>query len=222
MTDIGFWGLSEHLSVVDAALLIAGIDPSEVREYVLEEREMNRPDGFTGVFESLKTAIQNGSLEATIRCDVNYECGSFYTECDITEFISKDEKRHTVIVKEIPNWRETTIPVDILKAWLNNRGVNSGFFFPQNNESKPGYIDSTAPYYSPKLHAAIRAWEAVSASPDYANNKKTPKQNIIHWLKANAEELDLLNEDNTLKVTPIETEIAPVANWQPGGAKELS
>ncbi|MBN4055564.1 hypothetical protein JYU12_02345 [bacterium AH-315-K03] len=221
MTDIGFWRLSEHLSVVDAALLIIEVDPSEIRDNVLTYSEENRPNGFTSVFESLKSAIQNGSLQATIRRDTDYEHGAFFTECDVTEFISIDQKRNTVIVKESPNWRETTIPVDILKAWLNSREFNSGFFFQQNDEPKPSYLDPNTPCYSLKLHAAILAWEAVSTCPNYSKNKKTPKQNIIHWLKENAKKLGLTNENGGLKITPIENEIALVSNWQHGGVKEL-
>ncbi len=102
------------------------------------------------------------------------------------------------------------VQVESLKEWLVSRGFRQGFFFPERTET-PDYLDPGNPRYAPKLAAAVRAWQAVT---DPAG--RHPKQALTKWLRENAAEFDLTDDEGKPNETGIE-ETAKVANWQPGG-----
>jgi len=72
--------------------------------------------------------------------------------------------------------------VEDLKVWLKGRGVKTGFFFPQAQDT-PDFLYQSHKNYAPKLAAAIRAWQAVNADPDLMKGK-TVKQALLKWLNS--------------------------------------
>ena len=113
-------------------------------------------------------------------------------------------------------WESTMVSVDDLRIWLKKRGLKNGFFFP-DAPAGPDYLNPEHPNYSPKLAAAVRAWEAVTSESRYKDNGKTPKQNIINWLHKNADNYNLRNDDGSPNKNAIEHQIAKVANWKDAG-----
>ena len=115
-----------------------------------------------------------------------------------------------VIVPD-PDWNMTTVEVENLKIWLRSRGFTSGFFFPNEEAGRPGYLDPKNPRYPPKLAAAVSAWIAVEDP-----HGRSPKQSLDRWLREHAAEFGLTDDDGNPVNTAME-ECSKVANWQPGG-----
>jgi hypothetical protein len=188
-----YWRLCDELSVMQAALLVAGEDPSQ--NGYAENWEMHkRPIGY----EAAKTAISNalrksrieGKLIPIYETDINGNfCGEIPESLDV---------------------KESRVDVDSLRAWLRSRGIQSGFFFPTTTDT-PDYLDPSNPRYAPKLAAATRAWQAVTDP-----GKLSPKQALSKWLREHAAEFGLSDDEGKPNETGIE-EVAKVANWQPGG-----
>ena len=77
----------------------------------------------------------------------------------------------------------------------------------------PDYLDPDHPCYSPKLAAAIHAWEACNKTP-----KASAKSALKKWLKEHAANYGLLNSDGSINESGVD-ETAKTANWNPlGGA----
>jgi len=150
MDALDYWRLCDELSVVQAALLIAGEDPSGTQDYIDQWRAENRPEGYTAAKAALVNAIRGKRLRANI---AEYE--------DFAE----------------PNWHLTTISVEDLRVWLRSRGINTGFFFPEP-QADPDYLSQFHDNYSPKLAAAIEAWKAVSGD-DQLRRGKSVKQAMV-------------------------------------------
>lgn len=187
MESLDYWRLCDEVSVVQAALLILGDDPTD-KQYSVEKNTKSRPKGYEAARAALTHAILGGSLNATQR----YELGE-YTPC----------------------WHSTTVKVDELRDWLVSRGFRSGFFFPDVSEETPDYLSGSSPYYAPKLAAAVNAWLHVTKNLALLNGK-TPKQAIEKWLREHAVTYGLTKEDGSPNEQGIE-DIAKVANWKPTG-----
>ncbi len=69
MEKMDYWRLCDELSVVQAALLIVGVDPGEIT-YVMTWQEHERPEKFSAALAALSHAIPGGRLSATIRTAV--------------------------------------------------------------------------------------------------------------------------------------------------------
>src|SRR5580698_4103226 len=67
METLDYWRLCDELSVIQAALLIVGVDPATNQEWILEWEPHKRPDGFEASFAALKHAILAGRLHAAVR-----------------------------------------------------------------------------------------------------------------------------------------------------------
>jgi hypothetical protein len=78
----------------------------------------------------------------------------------------------------------------------------------------PPYLDPSHPRYSPKLAAAVRAWEAVSGD-DAATQGISVKKALETWLRLNAQKYGLVNagKPNEYGIA----EVAKVANWSTKG-----
>ena len=109
-----------------------------------------------------------------------------------------------------PNWHHSTVMVDDLREWLRGRGISSGFFFPEP-ETQRDYLDRKHERYAPKLAAAVSAWENAKVT-----SGKSPKSQLLKWLREHAAEFGLTDEEGNQNQQGIE-EVAKVANWQPGG-----
>ena len=209
MEGIDYWRLCDEFSVVQAALLIAGQEDPGIWEGVLNDKEQDRPKYFTAAFTALKNAILGGRLPATIRRKA-WERGWTETPWDEWEIengteqpgdgekitdnfgifpdqepIPEEAKNlRDIIYRTEPDWYLTTILESDLKEWLKSRGIKTGFFFPQADDT-PDFLDKNHEHYAPKLAAAIKAWQAVNEEPDLLASK-TPKKALIIWLRNNA------------------------------------
>jgi hypothetical protein len=199
MEGFDLWRLCDELSVVQAALLVAGADPSCDAEYVESWEVEQRPLGY----EAAKTAIGNALRRATIKGQLtpNYEYDINGNSCGV--------------VAGSIDLGKSRVDVQSLRSWLSDRGLRTGFFFPQP-VVVGDYLDPKHPRYAPKLAAAVLAWLAVGSEPALVG--KTPKQALTKWLREHAPRFGMTDEEGKPNETGIE-EAAKVANWQlTGGA----
>jgi hypothetical protein len=228
MGKMDYWRLCDELSVVQAALLVVGIDPEEY-PYVMDWEEHKRPENFSATFAALSHAILGDRLPAKIRRKA-YEKGweelvSGKTPTKKIDVFSDQKelpgkgyasKPRGVLYHAEPDWQKTSILVEDLKVWLKGRGGKTGFFFPQATDT-PDFLDQSHKNYAPKLAAAIRAWQAVNADPSLMKGR-TVKQALQKWLRKNADQFGLTKDDGNPNEQGIE-EIAKISNWATmGGA----
>ncbi|WP_288901644.1 hypothetical protein [uncultured Sneathiella sp.] len=197
MEFFDYWRLCDDLSIVQAALLIVGEDPSSVHWFVEGLDVDKRPFGY----EAAKTALINALKKETIE---GYLC--FQHEHDINGNVVGDGDEVDISA--------SLISVESLKVFLKARGIKSGFFFPESNDRR-NYLDPTNSCYAPKLAAAVAVWENVS-SDETRLSGKTPKQAIEKWLREHANEFGLTGTDGNPVAAAIE-QISKVTNWKPEG-----
>lgn len=202
MEGLDYWRLCEELSIIQAALLIAGEDPADSAVYVEGWEPHDVPKGY----DAAKTAISSALIKGSIK-------GNFIPNFDT------DSNGNTLgPIDGSIDVEKSSIEVDSLRDWLRIRGFTSGFFFPTASAT-PSFLDSNNPHYSPKLAAAVRAWEAITTDPTYLDNGKHVKQNLESWLTAHAAAYDLVKPDGDINNDAIKNQIAKVANWkEKGGA----
>jgi hypothetical protein len=156
MDSLDYWRLCDELSVIQAALLTAGCDPSSDHGYVESWDLEKRPPGY----EAAKTAISNalrrgaiiGRLVPIYEHDINGNaCGAIEDSVDLVS---------------------SRIEVDSLREWLAGRGFKTGFFFPKECDFG-NYLDPRHPRYAPKLAAAVLAWRATENESSISG--KSPK-----------------------------------------------
>lgn len=159
-----------------------------------------KPPGFEPVIIALEHALAAGRIDGHILDDMD----GTHPRID----------RHS-----------STIEVESLKKWLLSKGVTSGYFFAGSHFNTPGYLTASHPRYSPRLAAAIKAWEAMEDSELYSG--RAPKTAMEEWLRARYKELRLLHDkddpQDRFRAGEINksaiTEAAKVANWlTEGGA----
>ncbi len=189
--DLDYWRLCDELSISEAALLLAGHSPGKF-PYVEDWETHKRPHGYEASKTAITNALRGGRIKGT-------------TEPANWHDINGNPE-------PIPNsvGLSSRVEVASLKEWLTGRGLRRGFFFPEQTETTD-YLDPSNSRYAPKLAAAVRAWQAVTDPVG-----KHPKQALAKWLRENAAEFDLTDEEGKPNETGIE-EAAKVANWQPGG-----
>ena len=188
MEDLDCWQLCHQLSVIQAALLFTGENPSTTEPFVERLAPDKRPCGY----EPIKAAISNALRDGVIEGDY------------ITLSEDSDGVAGTIDI------RRSIVEVESLREWLSSRGFRNGFFFLPK-EGAPDYLDPSNPRYAPKLAAAIRAWQAVTDSV-----RKHPKQALKSWLAEHAAEFGLTHKEGNVNEEGIE-QVAKVANWRPGG-----
>ena len=191
---LNLWRLCDELTIVQAALLIAGRDPGGTDGYVEAWDMHNRPLGYEAAKHALANALRRtaivGHQVPKFDYDINGSQGqAIEGSIDVTE---------------------SRVDVQSLKTWMMSRGVKSGFFFP-TTASAPDYLDANHPRYAPKLAASVRAWLSVEDPKG-----KTPKSALMKWLREHGAVFGLSDEEGKPNELGIE-ECAKVANWQPGG-----
>jgi hypothetical protein len=189
MDSLDYWRLCDELSVVQAALLIVGKDPSEIQDAIDSQPPADIPVGYSAAKSALINAIRRKQLRANI--------------------VRQGDVRGSEDFPTGPDWYYTTVNVDELKLWLSSRGVGSGFFFPVAKRG-PDYLLTDHPSYSPKLAAATYAWMAISADSELRRGKSV-KQALAAWLRQHANEFGLTKEDGNPNEQGIE-EVAKIAN----------
>ncbi|MDP2519028.1 hypothetical protein Q8W33_10670 [Shimia thalassica] len=117
-------------------------------------------------------------------------------------------ERFLYICKE-PNWEQTTIDIDALKAWLKRRGVFPEFFFRAENIE--GFRNREHARYTPKLACAVAAWENVTRP----GKNNSVKQTLQDWAQSNGVNFGL--GDSGVVSPTAAAEIAKIANWDTKG-----
>lgn len=199
MEDLDYWHWCEDLSILEAALLCVGIDPSsEIGSNCMNWAPSERPRGFeaakTAIFNAFSRNLIEGLVVPEHDTDIN---GNSYALSDTVSLHSK-------------------VNVESLCKWLANKSIKPEFFFPSATDA-PDFLDTKHPHYSSKLAAAISAWQAVSNDTTYKNNGKTTKQNLINWLTSHAAEFNLIKDDGEININAIENQVSIVANWDTSG-----
>jgi hypothetical protein len=62
MEGLDYWRLCDELSVIQAALLIAGCDPSPAADYVEGWAPENKPVGYEAAKTAISNALQRGVI----------------------------------------------------------------------------------------------------------------------------------------------------------------
>ena len=194
MESLDYWRLCEEITVVQAALLLIGKDPSGENHDVENWKVPDRPAGFEAAKTAIGYALMVGKIQGKLMPLFEYDINGNATE----------EIENTI------DHKNSIVSIDSLKQWLSSRGIRTGFFFPTATEA-PDYLFPNHPRYAPKLAAAVQAWLAVTDSKG-----KTPKQALEKWLREHAAEFGLSDDEGKPNETGI-NEVAKVANWQPGG-----
>ena len=208
MDAISSWRLCDEFTIIQAALLIAGHDPSSDQYYVENWDAEKRPGGYEGAKAGLLNAIQTGKLKAKV----------VYIKEIVQKYIDEGNEYYSTISVandlDYPDISKTVIEIQDLGKFLKDRGIRDGFF-SEIDRLKTTTMDASSTCYAPKLAAAIRAWTEVSSRPELLH-KKSPKQALEKWLREHASEFGLTNKDGNPNEQGIE-EISKVANWKPAG-----
>ena len=190
-----FWRLADSVNIVQAALLIIGIEPQGTSEYIERWTPDKCPDGYAAARDSVLSAVQSGTLEGSIEFETfeTFHGGEAIDERRISYEFSR-------------------VVVSSLIKWLEERGFETeAFVLPK--EKPKGFRDPEHPRYSPKLMAVVEAWESYDSE---TNESGTPKQRLMKWLRLNASRFGLTDDDGKPSENVIE-ELAKVANWATAG-----
>jgi len=197
ISEFDLWKLCDQLNIIQAALLVAGHDPSSTQQHVERLDHDKRPKGY----EAAKAAISRGLISESIK-------GELFEEED------HDMNGHPAgPIQGSIDLTLSIVDVTSLKKWLSTRGMSTGFFFPKRDEGGE-FLDPKHPRYSQKLAASILAWRAMES--DGLLKGKSVKQSLEKWLRVNADQFKLCDEDGKPNEKGIE-ECAKVANWQQKG-----
>ncbi len=256
-----YWKLCDELSVVDAAILIIGENPSEqidvfdaeegVRRYNDDGSPKTKQRRDYANLQPVLKALRSAILSNRLRAKVSYPARGVYHYSPELSVMGEpvyhtvklelgDSEEQTVVFDHLvscksaaalihlggpvevargadelwilkePNWDQTTVAIDDLKAWLSERGLFPLFFFPSGVSD--GFRDPSHPRYSAKLATAVAAWEKV----DRAAKRKSVKQSLSEWVVSNGTQFGLGNSDGVVSQTAAE-EVARIANWQTSG-----
>lgn len=182
------WKLCERLSVVQAALLISGQEPTKFTGKQVSEIEKDVLH-----FLPVKTALLAAIEEIDSFGTIVWGGGDFdnrYIDC-----------------------HESYVRVETLRSFLKEKGLVDNYF-TGSEESRPGYLQPDHPRYAPQLSAAVEAWMRHE-DPEKLQGK-TPKKAIEKWLRENASRFGMTNEDGSANESGIER-IARICNWLPQG-----
>lgn len=182
------WKLCDRLSVVQAALLIAGHEPTEFRGKQVWQIEAQALH-----FLPAKTALLAAIDERDEFGEIVWEEDDFNNP-----FMDLDA---------------SFVRVGPLRAFLEEKGMVDNYFSGEVEE-RPGYLEPDHPRFAPQLAAAVEAWMQIEHPADLKG--KTPKQAIEKWLRENAAKFRMTDDDGTANESAIER-IARICNWQPQG-----
>ena len=179
MESLDYWRLCDELNIIQAALLIAGEDPSSDQAYIEGWDIEQRPSGYEAAKAALSRACADRKVDGM---DVQIP------ELDMNG-------NHMGFIEGSIDLVSSSVIVADLKRWLKERGIRPEFFFPEGDET-PGFLDKGHPRYAQKLAAAVSAWLAVDS--EHALGGKSPKQALLRWLRENSAEFGLTDEDGKL------------------------
>jgi len=187
------WGLAHSLSVVDACLLAVERDP-QIWSHDVERMVRHRqPAGYLAIKTAILIAMSRAELPGILMGHDGMVCFDFPfdpSDCDPAR---------------------SYVQQGALFKWLKSKGYPTGRLVPDDGIA-PGIIDKNHPRYSPKLAAAIAAWESFDEA---ATNSGSVKQKLQAWLYEHAAEYPTPGKDS-LSDNAIE-EISTIANWDTEG-----
>lgn len=189
-----FWRLAEKLNLIEAALLMIGIEPQGISANIEQWSDDRKPAGYIAAREAIKAAIDTKLIEGQIH------------------IIMRDGFETASI-----NYKLSNVHVSGLINWLDKRGFATDAF-KKADATQNKFLDPKHPRYSHKLAAVVEAWE--SFDPE-SKEVGTPKQRIMKWLRLNASRFGLTSEDGSPSENVIE-ELAKVANWSTAGGAPKS
>lgn len=204
MKELDYWRLCDELTIDQAAHLLIGVSPGSV--------EANEDCGFEMVADSRVSYITELSA-ATTAITSGLRLGEIKgkaIQSTTSEWDQIAEAYVDCLEPESIDPIQSRIEVRSLRNWLRSKGFCTGFFFPEEIDAAD-YLDSRHERYAPKLAAAVKAWQAVSAP-----SGKSPKQALLKWLREHAAEFGMTDDEGKVNETGVE-EIAKVANWQLSG-----
>lgn len=195
-----WWRLADRLSIVEATLLILGVEPQGIADSIETFQEDDQPDGYRAVKAGLIAGLANKALKGALR---NPESQDFHGNWQI------DETRYDL--------HTSHVEVDSLITWLRWRGFSNGYFF-SDDPTQQGLKDPDNPRYAPKLAAAVEAWESYDQE---STAPGTAKQKLAKWLRLHAANYGLTDDDGKPRESVIE-QVATIANWATkGGAPKV-
>ncbi len=198
-----FWRLAETVNVIQAALLIIGVEPQSIEHNVEILRPEQRPQDYIAARNAIVSAIENGVLQGSIK---RREIPS-----DLRVVPSNRDRDLG------PDYSISSVSVLSLIHWLDERGFETeAFKLPAN--APLGFRDPSHSRYSPKLMAVVDAWESFDSE---LHEPGTPKQRIMKWLRAHADKYGLIDDRGNFLENVIE-ELAKVANWKTKGGASRS
>lgn len=239
------WRWCDRLSVIEAAMLAAEIDPAVFvlignpleSECCFREIENTanhiRSPTFVAVFQSLRRAILAGDLPVAFKYSMRQIPSASWFSPDESDRMREGEQRlpevlivsskqllapgkhidpdDEILFQEEPDWQETTVATDNLRAWMESKGRTPAFFFPpKDTVAQDDFMDPNHDHFAPELALAVKAWRAL------ASVQKTPggvRATIEKWIEANPNEWGPLDCSGT----DPKARIATVANWNKGG-----
>ncbi len=213
MESLDFWRLSDELSVIQAALLLVGCDPSSDDGYAESWDMDKRPKGYEAAKTAITNALRRGAIKGRVVPHYSYD-PDFYPH-------------EGVEIEDSMNLAESLVEVDSLRQWLVTRGISTGFFF-HTASNVPDYLDSMNPRYSSRLAAAVKAWQAMG--DENFRRGKSAKTAMEHWITANYLELGLTQKLGSVKHSykagdmnkSAVREAAKIANWEEEGGAPRS
>lgn len=189
-----YWRLADKLNVIEASLLVLGIEPQGLAEYIENYDAHKRPNGYAAVKAGIVAGIENKSLQGFLTFVQYQENGGWET----------DHTRY--------DYSGSTVEVSSLIKWLSSRGFARGYFFAED-DAKRGLRDPDHPRYAPKLAAAVQAWECFAESLSASG---TAKQKLAKWLRLHSAKYGLTDDDGKPRESVIDA-LATIANWAPKG-----
>lgn len=240
-----FWRLNDELSVVNAAILIVGGDPSQmtqrfdhIAEGYFEDQDLDH-DGFAAAFTALKAAIRNGTLPAkhwygaqsgwseVTRGALSNDGFIIVTSHTLNSILEAQLMETgnwvpsgSVLFHREPDWWQTNVKVEDLKRWLRDKGIQPSFFFPETLADRGDTVDEVLDFehehFTPELALALTVWRALLPERAF---KGGVKSTIEAWIKANP---DAWHGEGELSVAAKER-IITLVNWnKSGGAPKSS
>lgn len=187
-----FWKLAESLSVVQAALLVIGLEPQGRSNEVERFSDDRKPPNYLAARDAILSAVEKEIIEGKIA----------YRE--VGRGFDGNE--------QIVDYHDSTVSVPSLSDWLEAKGFETKAF-RTHHEEPVGFRDPSHPRYSPKLAAVVEAWE--NFNPE-SKGPGTPKQHLMKWLRLNAARFNLTDDEGRPSENVIE-DLAKVANWATSG-----
>ncbi|TCP16196.1 hypothetical protein EV674_12066 [Simplicispira metamorpha] len=224
--------IADVLTIAEAACCIVGIPTTRlghnttIGPYLSQEpwERDNGQDECHGVFHRVVEALRNSVKAGKLPAMKIYQ-GEYHH----IRMVGDASEGCWEPVGDIDAWA-TLIDVDVLKSWLESRNLRPAFFFPPDASAsgEPDYLNPNHPRYSPKLAAAVRAWQATE--DENLLRGKNPATAMIEWLETRYKEFGLVHRQDNSK-SGYKTgdrnggaikQAAQVANWMPDGGAPKS